>query len=58
MQIIHKHQEKKHAFATIRGGKQIDETLRSEEKQLLDQVSFTLSIVYGGEQRRRRPHSA
>ncbi|MBL0102700.1 MAG: hypothetical protein IPP51_02360 [Bacteroidetes bacterium] len=59
MEIIHNQSnERKTAFSTIRGGKREADILQSGEKALIDQVAQALTVIVGGEMKRRRPASA
>ncbi|MFN8165247.1 MAG: hypothetical protein U0X76_03510 [Bacteroidia bacterium] len=53
MKVIH-HQTDKSAFTAIRGEKKETEILAGNQKDLLDEIARTLTIVMGGEFKRRR----
>ena len=55
MEIIYNaRSEQKKSFSSIRGGKATCIILQDVQKELLDQMARALTIVYGGETKRRR----
>jgi hypothetical protein len=59
MEIIYNHRtDRSNAFSSIRGGKDSADILRDGEKDLLGQMAQALTIVYGGEPKRRRGMTA
>lgn len=55
MEIIYNaRSQQKSPFSPIRGGKEACSILQDVQKELLDQMAQALTIVYGGETKRRR----
>jgi hypothetical protein len=55
MEIIHPNQiSQSLSLNTVRGGKRTSDALLTAERELLDQMSEALTIVYGGHFKKRR----
>ena len=55
MEIIHNQvSDQSFSFNSVRGGRRISDSLQSNEKELLQQMSEAFTIINGGQFKKRR----